>query len=84
MQTLFPSHYSIRHATRQDYVAFYTEEIRFRQSMRYPPAVGLINAVVRSPTMDGAMTDASQIVRALRRTARRIECWGRPPPLSAA
>ena len=83
VQTLFPSHYSIRHATRQDYVAFYTEEIRFRQSMRYPPAVGLINAVVRSPTMDGAMTDASQIVRALRTDRSEYRVLGpAPAPLS--
>ena len=47
VQTLVPTHYSIRHACRQDYAAFYREEIQFRQSMRYPPAVGLINAVVR-------------------------------------
>ena len=40
VQTLYPDHYSIRLACRQDYPAFYREEITFRQAMRYPPAVG--------------------------------------------
>ncbi|MEO7276192.1 MAG: primosomal protein N' [Vicinamibacterales bacterium] len=83
VQTLFPTHYSIRHATRQDYVSFYTEEIRFRQSMRYPPVVGLINAVVRSPSLDGAMTDAAEIVRALRSDGTAYRVLGpAPAPLS--
>jgi primosomal protein N' (replication factor Y) len=66
VQTLFPRHYSIRHACRQDYVSFYREEIAFRQSMRYPPAVSLISAIVRSRTFDGAMQDAGELVRATR------------------
>jgi primosomal protein N' (replication factor Y) len=83
VQTLFPTHYSIRHACKQDYVAFYTEEIRFRQSMRYPPAVGLINAVVRSPSLDAAMTDAAGIVRALRAGGTAYRVLGpAPAPLS--
>ena len=47
IQTLHPDHYSIRLATRQDYPDFYREELRYRQAMRYPPAVALINVVVR-------------------------------------
>ena len=83
VQTLFPAHYSIRHATRQDYAAFYAEEIRFRQSMRYPPAVGLINAVVRSPSHEGAMADAADIVRALRSDGTGYRVLGpAPAPLS--
>jgi primosomal protein N' (replication factor Y) (superfamily II helicase) len=83
VQTLFPNHYSIRHACRQDYPAFYGEEIKFRQAMRYPPAVGLINAIVRSPTFDGAMQDAAEIVRALRAGSQALRVLGpAPAPLS--
>ena len=32
VQTLYPDHYSIRHACRQDYAAFYEEEMAFRRS----------------------------------------------------
>ena len=56
VQTLFPNHYSIRHACRQDYIAFYDEEIAFRRAMRYPPTVAMINAVVKGRTFAAAMT----------------------------
>jgi primosomal protein N' (replication factor Y) len=52
VQTLYPNHYSIRHACRQDYNAFYQDEITFRRGMKYPPAVALINAVVKARTRE--------------------------------
>ena len=66
VQTLFPQHYSIQHACRQDYAAFFEQELAFRQAMQYPPAVALINAVVKGRTHQGALADAVQIVNALR------------------
>src|SRR5207244_12325150 len=57
---------SIRHACRQDYAASYRDELTFRQSMRYPPAVALINVVVKARTREAAMQDAGTIVEALR------------------
>ena len=62
VQTLYPGHYSIRLACRQDYGAFFEREMRFRRAMRYPPSVALINVVVRARTFAGAMDDASDIV----------------------
>jgi primosomal protein N' (replication factor Y) len=67
VQTLYPDHYSIRHACRQDYVGFFEEEIRFRRAMRYPPAVALVNVVIKGRTLEAAMKDAGDVVRALRR-----------------
>jgi primosomal protein N' (replication factor Y) len=66
IQTLYPHHYSIRLACRQDYPAFYEQELQFRRAMRYPPLVSLINAVVRSRTFSGAMDDAADLVQRLR------------------
>ena len=40
VQTLYPEHYSVRLACRQDYAAFFEREIEFRQGLRYPPFVG--------------------------------------------
>ncbi len=65
VQTLYPEHYSIQLACRQDYAAFFEKEIRFRLGMRYPPAVALINTVVRGRTFDEAMQTATDIVRRL-------------------
>ena len=83
VQTLYPGHYSIRHACRQDYGAFYADELEFRRRMRYPPAVALINAVVKARTRDGALADAGELVRALRLGGEPYKVLGpAPAPLS--
>jgi primosomal protein N' (replication factor Y) len=66
VQTLYPSHYSIRHACRQDYAAFYADEMNFRRSMRYPPAVALINVVVKGKSRQQAMEDAAALAQGMR------------------
>jgi primosomal protein N' (replication factor Y) len=71
IQTLYPDHYSIQLACRQDYAAFYERELRFRRAMRYPPVVSLVNTVVRARTFSGAMDDAAEIVERLRADAGR-------------
>jgi primosomal protein N' (replication factor Y) (superfamily II helicase) len=83
VQTLYPKHYSIRHACRQDYNAFYQDEIAFRRGMKYPPAVALINAVIKSRTREGAMDDAGELVNALRVSGEPYRVLGpAPAPLS--
>ncbi len=42
IQTYSPEHYSIETAARQDYEAFYEEEIAYRKLMGYPPAANLL------------------------------------------
>jgi primosomal protein N' (replication factor Y) (superfamily II helicase) len=66
VQTLFPEHYSIQLACRQNYRAFYDHEIRYRRAMRYPPIVSLINAVVRAPAFGRAMDDAADLAARVR------------------
>jgi primosomal protein N' (replication factor Y) len=66
IQTLYPDHYSIRHACQQDYAAFYRDELGYRRAMRYPPVVALVNVVVKAKTRQGAMEDAGEIASALR------------------
>ena len=45
--------------------------MKFRQAMRYPPQVSLINAVVRARTFTAAMDDAAAIVQQLRELEQR-------------
>ena len=71
VQTLYPHHYSVQLACRQDYSAFFDRELEFRRRMRYPPFVSMINAVVRSRTFAGAMDDAAGIAQRLRGDAER-------------
>jgi primosomal protein N' (replication factor Y) (superfamily II helicase) len=68
VQTLYPDHYSIQLACRQDFPAFYEREMRFRRAMRYPPMISLVNAVVRSRTFAGAMDDAADVAETVRRS----------------
>jgi primosomal protein N' (replication factor Y) len=83
VQTIHPAHYSIRHACHQDYTAFYEDEIGYRQSMRYPPVLALINAVVRGPTLDAAIHDAGELVAALKWGGEPYRVLGpAPAPLS--
>ncbi len=63
IQTLYPDHYSIRHARRQDYRAFFQDEMAFRRAMHYPPQVALTNGIVRANSIANAMNDAGAIVQ---------------------
>src|SRR3954471_2078736 len=84
VQTIYPDHYSIQLACRQDYPAFFERELRFRKAMRYPPLVSLVNAVVHARTFTGAMDDAADLVEKVRRsdTAGELRVLGpAPPPL---
>jgi primosomal protein N' (replication factor Y) len=83
VQTLFPDHYSIRHACRQDYAGFFRDELKFRQAMRYPPTVALVNAVVKGRTNHRALEDAGDLVRSLRANGAPYRILGpAPAPLS--
>jgi len=65
IQTLYPEHYSIQLACRQDYAAFFERELNYRRSMRYPPTLALVNAVVRGRSFDEAMQIANELVTRL-------------------
>jgi primosomal protein N' (replication factor Y) len=83
VQTLYPGHYSIRHASSQNYTAFFTDEIEFRRRMNYPPLVAMINVIVKARTRDGAMSDAADLARALRWGGEPYRVLGpAPAPLS--
>jgi primosomal protein N' (replication factor Y) len=79
IQTLYPNHYSIRHARGQDYPAFFAEESAYRRSMRYPPAVALVNLAVRGKTMAEAREAAGRLASELGGTARTFQVLGPAP-----
>jgi primosomal protein N' (replication factor Y) len=66
VQTLYPEHYSIQLACRQDYAAFFEREMAYRRGMRYPPIVALVNAVVRGRSFEDAMRAANEAVQRLK------------------
>ena len=79
MQTLYPDHSSIRYGCQQDYEAFFEEERRFRQAMRYPPEVALVNVVLRAGALSEALEQAGRLVRHLREADGRYRVVGPAP-----
>ncbi|MBI4265037.1 MAG: primosomal protein N' [Acidobacteria bacterium] len=71
VQTLYPEHYSIQLACRQDYPAFFERELAYRRAMRYPPVVALVNVIVRGRTFAAAMHTATDLAHALGPSAAR-------------
>jgi len=48
IQTYRPDHYSIIHAANQDYPAFYSEEIVYRELASYPPAAHMLAVLINA------------------------------------
>jgi primosomal protein N' (replication factor Y) len=71
VQTLYPTHYSIQLACRQDYAAFYEQELRFRRAMGYPPFMSIVNVIVRGRTFTQAMDDAADVANKVREADAR-------------
>jgi primosomal protein N' (replication factor Y) len=85
IQTLYPDHYSIQLACRQDFPAFFEKELEYRRAMRYPPTVALINGVVRGPSYAAAVEAAAGLVARIREliAGRPIAVLGpAPAPLA--
>ncbi len=66
VQSFHPEHYSIGYACLQAYEPFFHAEIRYRRQLRYPPAVAMVNAVVRGRSLQRAMSDADGLASLLR------------------
>ena len=69
VQTIYPNHYSIEYACRQDYNAFFAKELGYRQAMRYPPLTAMVNIVVKGPDARAALGDAAALAQHLRNNA---------------
>jgi primosomal protein N' (replication factor Y) (superfamily II helicase) len=83
IQTLYPDHYSVQAAARQDYEAFFVREMEFRRAMHYPPTVALINTIVKGRTLEAAMADALDLATRVRATGVRARVLG-PAPAALA
>ena len=79
IQTIYPDHYSIQLACKQDYVSFYERELHFRHTMKYPPTVSMINTIVRARTFAGAMDDAADLAERLRSGTSELRVLGPAP-----
>jgi primosomal protein N' (replication factor Y) len=69
IQTYSPEHYSIQTAARQDYHAFYQEEIAYRTMMKYPPVWQML--VVFASGEDKAWLD--KVMDAMAEVAKHMD-----------
>jgi primosomal protein N' (replication factor Y) len=58
IQTYFPNHYAVRLASRQDYGAFYRQEMAFRRKLFFPPVARLVFVAVKDRRREKAETIA--------------------------
>ncbi|HSP17809.1 MAG TPA: primosomal protein N' [Thermoanaerobaculia bacterium] len=65
IQTAFPTHYAIQHATHHDYEAFYEAEIQFRRTFHYPPVTSMIALLFRGERAELVQRAASDCGRML-------------------
>ncbi len=67
MQTYAPDHYVIKCAQKQDYTAFYRQEIELRRAFLYPPFHDLVKIIVAGEEEQAAWQLASDIAETLRK-----------------
>ena len=84
IQTLFPTHYSIQLARTQDYRTFFDKETAFREAMRYPPHIAMVNVIVRGKAFEEAMAAATELAHRVRGSGRKgfVVLGPAPAPLT--
>jgi primosomal protein N' (replication factor Y) len=73
VQTYLPDHYAIQAAARQNYEAFYDQEMTFRRAHGNPPVSRLIRLLFSHTDAISSRREAQRLGTALKRTARQ---WG--------
>lgn len=89
IQTYTPDHYSIQAAARQDYTAFYRQELAFRQELAYPPYSRLARVLVSGLEEKVVIKTAHLVTDTLREQAHALDLSAKlsilgpsPAPLS--
>lgn len=76
IQTFNPEHYAIKAAVKQDYDAFFKEEIAFRKKAKYPPYCHLVSVIVQSRTSKNVHSIALDISQYLRDHLEKVRIIG--------
>ena len=73
VQTYRPDHYALDLAARQDYPAFYRQEVAFRRTQRLPPYSRLLRLLITHTNAGRCQREAERLGRILRHQGR---AWG--------
>jgi primosomal protein N' (replication factor Y) len=66
IQTYAPDNYSIETASRQDYDAFFEQEIAYRQLMKYPPVANMVSVLMQCLNQKELITATEKLVDVIR------------------
>jgi len=70
IQSMLPSYYPIRYASRLDYESFYRYESQLRRSLGYPPYSHIVRIVVSGKDEESVKTIASSLALDIKRRLR--------------
>lgn len=73
MQTYAPEHYVIQCAQKQDYCAFYDQEIEFRRALAYPPFTHIIKIILADEQEQVVWKKGNDLAAALQSWARQSQ-----------
>ena len=82
IQTYQPEHYAVETASRQDYEAFYREEIARRELLHYPPAGSMLEVMISGRDEQENARLAEELAELIRRefTEAGADVIGPAPP----
>lgn len=81
LQTRHPEHYAVQAAFSFDFKKFAEQELHFRQEMRYPPYVRLVQLILRGKNAESVEKGADELMTWLetRHFPEGTECLGPAP-----
>ena len=79
IQTFNPEHYAIKTAVKQDYEAFFKEEMDFRKKAMYPPYCHLVAIIIQSRTSKNVHSVACDITQYLKEHLHKVKIIGPQP-----
>lgn len=83
IQSYYPDHYALTCAVKQDYSAFYQQELPFRQELGYPPCGYLANLIFAGNDLSLVQAEAKNFGHYLNKFAETVQVLGPSPcPLS--
>ncbi|MGD9345146.1 MAG: primosomal protein N' [Candidatus Aminicenantes bacterium] len=76
IQTAFPDHFSIRSAARLDYDGFYSQEIKFRRLMNYPPYTHMVEVLFQGVNLRSVARQSREFSSVLKENSKDVEVLG--------
>ena len=69
IQTYNPSHYAIQTAKNHDYLTFFSQEVKYRQALNYPPFCRIVRLVFRGKMQEKLFNTAYMAVDIIQKKA---------------